>query len=161
MSRARGKIEVESAKGRGTKVTVHLPGTPAAGDERSPDDDEPEATILLAEDEPSLRTLACSILEAARWRVLEARDGREALEIAERYPGMIDLLLTDVVMPELNGPELAQQLRSLRPDLRVLYMSGYADSTLMRTSEHGAPLVRKPFDPDELTTRVRAMLDAG
>ena len=156
-----GRIEVESAKGRGTKVTVYLPGTPSAGDEPSPDDEEPEATILLAEDEPSLRTLACSILEGARWRVLEARDGREALAIAAQYPGIIDLLLTDVVMPELNGPELAQQLRSLRPELRVLYMSGYADSTLMRASERGAPLVRKPFDPDELTTRVRTMLDAG
>jgi DNA-binding NtrC family response regulator len=118
------------------------------------------ATILLAEDEPALRKLARLILEEEHYRVIEARNGRDALELATRYRGTIDLLLTDIVMPELSGPDLVAQLASVRPDLSVIYMSGYTDSRIAgrNLSHESRSLLRKPFDPDELTRQVRAAL---
>src|SRR5204862_7148995 len=111
---------------------------------------------LLVEDEPALRDLAALILEGEGYLVLQAGDGGEAITVAERHRGPIDLLLTDVVMPRVSGPELAQRLRALRPGLEVLYMSGYNDSGLMSRGleEASVNLLAKPFTPDELAEQV-------
>jgi two-component system cell cycle sensor histidine kinase/response regulator CckA len=123
-------------------------------------------TILLAEDEPAVRSLVEHVLVAAGFAVVAAVDGREALDIAATL-GSIDLLLTDVMMPRLNGPSLAVALRERRPDQRVLFMSGFTDDVL---GEHGivgrnVQLLPKPFSPKELVARVRLALaeptDAG
>jgi CheY-like chemotaxis protein len=120
------------------------------------------ATILLAEDEPALRKLARLVLEGDSYRVLEARNGRHALEVATRYQGTIDLLLTDVVMPELGGPELVAELTSLRPDLSVVFLTGYTDSRLAGRQLDGKRrfMLQKPFDPDELLRVVGAALSS-
>jgi CheY-like chemotaxis protein len=155
VEQAGGRIAVASEQGRGAEFTISLPAA-----KRSAANEEPVATILLAEDEPALRKLARLILEEEHYRVIEARNGRDALELATRYRGTIDLLLTDIVMPELSGPDLVAQLASVRPDLSVIYMSGYTDSRIAgrNLSHESRSLLRKPFDPDELTRQVRAAL---
>jgi two-component system cell cycle sensor histidine kinase/response regulator CckA len=155
VEQAGGRIAVASEQGRGTQFTISLPAS-----KRSAVKEEPAATILLAEDEPALRKLARLILEEEHYRVIEARNGRDALELAARYRGTIDLLLTDIVMPELSGPDLVAQLASVRPDLSVIYMSGYTDSRIAgrHLADESHSLLRKPFDPDELTRQVRAAL---
>ena len=102
------------------------------------------------------------ILEMSGYRVLEARHGAEALEISERHDGPIHLLVTDVVMPHMSGRELAQHLAPLRPDMRVLYMSGYTDDAIVRHGvlEAGTAFLSKPFTPDALAAKVREVLDA-
>ena len=118
-------------------------------------------TILLVEDERSVRTLARRILEGRGYTVLEAGDGGEAMQLSARHEGSIDLLLTDVVMPELSGPELAERLAPLRPETRVLFTSGYTDHALLRASvwESGANFLQKPFTPEALVQKVRGVLD--
>ena len=156
VEQAGGRTTVASEVGRGSEFSLYLPAAPAEVER----DEQWAATILLAEDEPALRKLARLILEQEQYRVLEAKNGREALEIAERLDAPIDVLLTDVVMPELNGPDLVARLRAVRPDLSVIYMSGYADSRLAGRgiSEEGASIVRKPFDAEELQETVRRTL---
>ena len=102
------------------------------------------------------------MLKTHGYRVLEARNGGEALLIAERHPGSIHLMLTDVVMPGLTGKELADRLRPLRPDLRVLYMSGYADNVIAHGGvlDSGVDYISKPFTPESLTGKVRSVLGA-
>jgi CheY-like chemotaxis protein len=120
-------------------------------------------TILLAEDEPAVRSLIRKILQRSGYTVLEACHGTEAIQIAEQHASVIDLLVTDVVMPLISGPQLAQHLALRRPTMKVLYISGYIDNTITR---HGlqassASFLQKPFTPDELVRKVRAVLDAG
>lgn len=120
-------------------------------------------TILLAEDEPAVRSLIRKILQRNGYTVLEACHGTEAIQLAEQHTSVIDLLLTDVVMPLISGPQLAQHLALLRPAMKVLYISGYMDNTI---NGHGlldmsAIFLQKPFTPDELVRKVRAVLDAG
>lgn len=119
-------------------------------------------TILLVDDEDGLRDLAQEILEAHGYRVLVARDGAEALTLAQDHAGPIDLLLTDVVMPKLSGRQVAEQLASGRPAMRVLYMTGYTDDVALRQglAQATAALLPKPFTPDRLLRRVREVLDA-
>jgi two-component system cell cycle sensor histidine kinase/response regulator CckA len=152
-----GRIQVTSELGRGTRFSLWFP--PAAAAPRAAR--AATATILLAEDEPALRRLARIILEE-RYDVIEARNGREAFELAERHSGSIDLLLTDIVMPELSGPELVTRLAPLRPEMRVLYMSGYTDRRLAGRgfSEKDNLIIRKPFAPDELREMVAAIVEA-
>jgi DNA-binding NtrC family response regulator len=116
-------------------------------------------TVLLVEDEDALRAAAKRILAGAGYQVLTASNGREALELAKAHPEPIDLLLTDVVMPEMLGHRLAANLVSLRPTLRVLYMSGFAEPFLDRSMHvEDADLIEKPFTAPALLARVRRAL---
>ncbi|HEU5261937.1 MAG TPA: response regulator [Gemmatimonadales bacterium] len=161
-----GHVTVESAPGAGATFRIYLPhvaepvdpvfapgpvAAPVTGTE----------TVLLAEDEPLVRTLARKVLEQAEYRVLAAARGAEALDIAQRHDGPIHLLLTDIVMPEMSGRELAHRLAELRPGVRVLYMSGYSDEAVAQQGalDHGAPLLQKPFTPAALAQKVREVLD--
>ena len=161
---AGGFITIESELGRGTDVAVHLPAA-AIREQADAEPAKPDtlATILLVEDESAVRGLARLILEEARYDIVEARGGQEALELVERLGARFDLLLTDVVMPEVGGPELAARLRARRPDVKVVYMSGYADSALYKRglAESDGFMLRKPFTPDVLVGKVEEALGAG
>jgi CheY-like chemotaxis protein len=162
-----GTIGVESAPGKGSQFRVHLPRvndaltSTALGGNRVPAHGGHE-TILLVEDDPQVRSLAKNILRRTGYLVLEATNCDDALFISrERAGDTIDLLVTDVVMPQMSGPELAQRLRVERANLKVLYMSGYTDAFIM---EHGViasgvPFLQKPITPDSLGRSVRAALD--
>jgi two-component system cell cycle sensor histidine kinase/response regulator CckA len=164
VDQADGWIDVTSVVGEGTTFTVVLPasGEPADGSAHALGD-PPRPTLLLVEDEPALRLLVVTMLEEAGYRVLQAGNGLDAIALAERHRGDIDLLLTDVVMPRLSGPELAQKLRGLRPGLEVLFMSGYNDSRLVHrgVEEANINLLVKPFSPDELVMKVEELTGAN
>ena len=119
-----------------------------------------DETILLVEDEESVRTLARRTLEAMGYRVLEAGDGGEALEIARRH--MIDMLLTDVALPGMGGGEIAARIHEIHPAAKVLFTSGYTDDMIVRGGllERGAAFLEKPFTPSILARRVRDVLDS-
>jgi signal transduction histidine kinase/CheY-like chemotaxis protein len=164
-----GYVWVESAPGRGARFTVYLPretGSPASetppAEARRPPATGSE-TVLLVEDEAGVRDLAREVLESHGYRVLIARDPGEALLMGERHPGPIDVVVTDVVMPLMNGRELGVRLMSMRPDLRLVYMSGQqvdplVDEALLRST---GPLLTKPFAPGALAGAVRQVLDAA
>src|SRR5258706_496773 len=173
-----GHIRVASEPRRGSTVTVYLPrvAAPVAPAERAAADapapragSSPEAvltpgrgeTILLVEDAQRVRAVVREILEMSNYVVLEARQGAEALEISNRHAGTIHLLVTDVVMPQMSGRELAQRLATLRPELKVLYMSGYTDDAIVRHGvlASGIAVLSKPFTPDALALKVREVLD--
>ena len=118
--------------------------------------------MLVVEDEAIVRAIAVDALRRHGYTVLQAGDGMEALRVAGEHAGNIDLLVTDVVMPQLGGRELARRLRGKRPKLRVLYVSGYTDSAIARHGmlEDGIALLQKPFTAATLTRKVRDALDA-
>jgi PAS domain S-box-containing protein len=160
-----GGIEVDSAPGRGATFRVHLPRhdapTPAAAKASSP---APSArgheTVLVVEDEPAVRDIARRILDAAGYRVLTAAGPAEALLTAEQDGASIDLVVTDVVMPGMNGRELAARIGPLCPHADVLFMSGYTDDSLERHGVLGPTFLQKPFTARALAAKVRAVLDA-
>lgn len=118
--------------------------------------------VLVADDEPAVRTLAARIIRAAGFQVLEAGDGMDALEQLTAAGPLVRLVLTDIRMPRMRGDQLAQRLASERPELRVLFMSGYAPTAhdlLIEAERHGR-WIRKPFAPEELLASVRRALDA-
>ena len=119
-------------------------------------------TILVAEDEDGVRSLTREVLEKYGYTGLEAANGEEALKVAERYQGPLHLLLSDVVMPRMGGPELAQALVARRPDVKVLYMSGYTDHPMVRRGvvNAGVAFLQKPFTPTVLVSRIREVLEA-
>jgi two-component system, cell cycle sensor histidine kinase and response regulator CckA len=123
----------------------------------APDPDQKE-TILLVDDEASVRAIVVRILRRAKYNVLEAENGEAALKIAEAHPGKIDLVITDMFMPGLRGPEVAQKLAQTRPDLRVLFMSGYADQELRTGVPAGANFLNKPFSGADLANKVESVL---
>jgi CheY-like chemotaxis protein len=122
-----------------------------------------EETVLLVEDEAIVRQLVAEILESNGYTVLRAGDGPSALELLRRHTGGIDLLLTDVVMPGMSGPEVAGAVAAMRPGTQVLYMSGYTDSAIDHHGvlEHGIAYLAKPFTADELARTVREILDGA
>jgi len=161
-----GDIMVESELGQGTTFRLHFPQSGARPPKKReiPEGDsipEGRETILLAEDEPAVRLLAAEALRQAGYTVLEAKDGRAALQLADATSDEIHLVLSDVVMPRMSGPTMVEQLQKRRLGLRAVFMSGHTDRGLDR---HGAvnsraPLVQKPFKVSELTRVVRAELD--
>jgi two-component system cell cycle sensor histidine kinase/response regulator CckA len=163
-----GHIWVYSEPGQGTTFKIYLPraDAPHAQEEVAPPMEGPSPrgaeTILLVEDEASLRGLVRECLEAAGYTVLEARHGVEALEISDRHPGPVHLLVTDVVMPLMSARELVEAARASRPEIRVLYMSGYTDDAVVLTGVLAAniPFLQKPFTDLMLARRVREVLDA-
>jgi signal transduction histidine kinase/ActR/RegA family two-component response regulator len=162
-----GNIWVYSEAGMGATFKVYLPvdeGEGAAEGHREPARGQwskGTETVLLVEDAPMIRRLAREIMTRAGYSVIEASDGAQASDILARQ-GRIDVLLTDVVMPRFNGVELAHQLRLARPDLRVLFMSGYPDNAIVRNGllEDSATFLQKPFTPEELLRKLRAVIDA-
>jgi CheY-like chemotaxis protein len=160
IDQASGWIDVDSTVGQGTTFAVMLPAAATPAEPPSEVDQE-RITLLLVEDEPALRKLVVAMLEEKGYAVLQAGNGLDAIAVAERHRGGIDLLITDVVMPRLSGPELAQQLRSLRPGVEVLFMSGYNDSRLVNRGieQADANLLVKPFTPDQLFSRVHELTE--
>jgi CheY-like chemotaxis protein len=116
-------------------------------------------TILVVEDEEELRQLAVTVLVSHGYGVLDAANGRMALQLADRHLGPIHALLTDVVMPGMNGREVADCIKSRRPEVKVLFMSGYAEDVIatQRLREEGIALIQKPFTPDELISELRGL----
>jgi len=165
VKQSEGYIAVKSEPGVGTRFEIYLPLVDA---EAEPiDTPRPEVapargseTILVAEDEEDLAEMVREILEELGYRVLEARSGLEALEVAAQHGGPIHLLLTDVVMPGLGGRELAERLLPLHPEARVLFMSGYTDDALGRRGilEPDLHFIQKPFGPDDLASKLREVL---
>jgi PAS domain S-box-containing protein len=161
-----GSIVVESAPGRGATFRIYFPrveqeAKEAAGGVEAIDPAHGRETILLVEDEPSVRGLVHETLRVHGYTVLEARHGIEALLASTKYVGPIHLLLTDVVMPQMSGPEVAEKLLVVRPGIKVLYMSGYPDHPIFDqggvTRETG--FLPKPFSPQVLAQKVREVLD--
>jgi PAS domain S-box-containing protein len=162
-----GNIDVSSEPGNGTTFRIYLPrigGT--AGHIETIKDISAVAsgseTILLVEDEEIVRTLVRSVLQAQGYDVLEADHGDEAVRISGSHVGPIHLLLTDIVMPQISGKELAKLLCQLRPEMKVLYMSGYTDDATIHRGvmEPRLAFLRKPFAPDVLVSKVREILDS-
>jgi two-component system cell cycle sensor histidine kinase/response regulator CckA len=162
-----GSLWLYSELGVGTTMKIYLPVT---SDTRPPVADaipatharEGTETILLVEDEPQVRAIASAILGRQGYRVLEAANPSEALALTARNTETIHLLLTDVILPQMNGRELARKLVADRRDLKVLFMSGYAETTIAHRGvlDHGVTLLQKPFSIDSLTRHVRNVLDA-
>jgi CheY-like chemotaxis protein len=165
VEQAGGRLVIDTAPGRGTVVRLYLPpgGAPARAPVRELPRTTAEAgseTVLLAEDDPSLRLLCHTVLATRGYALLDAGDGAEALAVADAHDGEIHLLVTDIVMPGMGGPELYRQLAERRPGVRVLFTSGYPQRELtpseMLDRENFLP---KPYTPAELARRVRALLD--
>jgi signal transduction histidine kinase len=163
-----GNIWVYSELGQGTTFKVYLPCV----DRRA---EEPETaidgnnlsvgdeTVLLVEDEEMVREMAKEILEESGYQVLEAKHGHEALLIAEQYRGHIHLMLSDVVMPQMSGRELAERFAPLRKEMKVLYMSGYTDDAIVHHGvlDEGTAFIEKPFTPNALARKVRETLNTS
>jgi two-component system, cell cycle sensor histidine kinase and response regulator CckA len=161
-----GSIAVDSEPGRGTTFRIYFPRAIGAVESpcetMHPDEIAPQAaeTILLVEDDEQVRNVAGLILRRSGYRVLEAQNGGDALLICEQQPTAIHLLLTDVVMPRMSGPQLAARVKCIRPEMRVLYMSGYAGNSITEHTDQdpAIPLLQKPLTLESLTRTVRQVL---
>ncbi|MFY0582362.1 response regulator [Cystobacter fuscus] len=161
-----GHVRIDSEVGRGTSVTLFLPRFVGEAPEEGAVAGAPVAaraegeTVLVVEDEPLLRELVLEILGELGYRTIEAADGPEGLKVVQSKK-RIDLLVTDIGLPGLNGRQLADAARELRPGLKVLFMTGYAENAVFGTGylDSGMQMITKPFDPDALATRVREMFE--
>jgi two-component system cell cycle sensor histidine kinase/response regulator CckA len=161
-----GNVWVYSELGKGTAFKVYLPRVDEPLEEekeRRKKEELPSGreTVLVAEDEDDVRNLVMQILKRQGYRVLEAANGGEALIACEKYKEKIHLLVTDVVMPGMSGRELSERLLPLHPEMKVLYMSGYTDDTILRYGvlEGEINFVQKPFSVEALTQKVREVLE--
>ena len=164
-----GCLYVYSEPGRGTTMKIYLPRVTG---ETAPKDERPDAefedrlhgseTILLVEDEETLRKLASAILEGYGYTVLSAGNGEEALRVVGDSPGIPHLLVTDVIMPKMGGRELSDRMKAIYPGTRVLFMSGYTDNAIVHHGvlKQGVSYLPKPFTPKGLARKVREVLDA-
>jgi len=162
-----GEIVVESEPGRGAIFNIYLPRitdltqrTPTTQGERAVR--AGTETILLVEDELGVRQLVREMLHRLGYKIHEASNGADAVRIFAQHQNTIDLLLTDVIMPQMSGRDLAERLKALQPLLKVLYISGYTDDMLAHHGvlESNVYLLQKPFAPDELAKKLREVLDA-
>ena len=167
VKQSEGYIWVYSEPGLGTTIKIYLPRIQAvveAGkkEEEPADSLHGSETILLVEDEQMVMDMVCQALVGHGYMVLPAPSGEQALQVCAQHEGPIHLLVTDVVMPGMSGPELAQRLVPLYPEMTAVYMSGYADHTIVRHGllEPGTVFLQKPFNPDDLALKVREVLDA-
>jgi CheY-like chemotaxis protein len=158
-----GDMVVEGGAGSGTTLKVYLPRTEEAQETEPPLQSDPAGgaeTVLVVEDEWEVQNLLVKVLRATGYNVLAAKDSAEALDLSGVYAGPIHLLITDVVIPGISGCELAQALSRGRPELKVLYISGYAEEVVAR---HGIvdpdQFLQKPFRLDELMQKIRLSLD--
>ncbi|WP_395852996.1 ATP-binding protein [Cystobacter fuscus] len=162
-----GHVRIDSEVDRGTSVTLFLPRFVGEAPEEGAVAGAPVAaraegeTVLVVEDEPLLRELVLEILGELGYRTIEAADGPEGLKVVQSKK-RIDLLVTDIGLPGLNGRQLADAARELRPGLKVLFMTGYAENAVFGTGylDSGMQMITKPFDPDALATRVRSMFES-
>jgi CheY-like chemotaxis protein len=167
VTQAGGSIAVQSEPGRGTTFRIYLPRVELPSEELgrvSETEIFPRGseTVLLVEDDAVVRDVASRILVRIGYTVFPAANGGEALALAEKHASRIDLLLTDVIMPEMNGRQLAERLVQLHPETKVLFTSGYTDDVL---AHHGVlngalSFIAKPYSPSALATKVREVLDA-
>jgi two-component system, cell cycle sensor histidine kinase and response regulator CckA len=164
-----GYIHVESEEGRGTAMCVYLPRHQEAPGEvepkperrvEKPKDLTGRGTVLLVEDEDAVRSFAARALGQRGYQVLEASTGTEALDVFESHQGDVDLVLSDVVMPEMDGPTLMAKLRRDRPDLKIIFISGYAEDSFRKhlADNEDFMFLQKPFDLKELAAAVKAAL---
>jgi CheY-like chemotaxis protein len=169
VKQSNGHIQVYSERGIGTTIKVYLPAAEgpvdalARGPSESTDRIVRGETLLLIEDEPLVRELAYEILTGQGYQVLDAGSGAEALRICESHPEPIQLVVTDVIMPGMNGREVYERMAQLRPGLKVLYMSGYTQSAIVHRGvlEPGTAFVQKPFTIPGFLDRVRETLDTA
>jgi CheY-like chemotaxis protein len=162
-----GEIVVESEPSRGAIFNIYLPRITDVTEAAPPEQAERPVragteTILLVEDELGVRQLVREMLNRLGYKIHEASGAAEAMRIFDRHQASIDLLLTDVIMPQMSGRELAERLKILRPSLKILYISGYTDDMLAHHGvlESNVFLLQKPFAPDELAKKMREVLDA-
>jgi signal transduction histidine kinase len=162
-----GAAFIESAKGEGTSVRVYLPLTSAqplslSAPEHTSISLRGSETILVTEDEDAIRNLIEDVLSKQGYRVITAADGAEALHLVRQNDGEIDLVITDVVMPRLSGPEMVKHLQADHPGTKVIFMSGYAkQGSLAAIEDKEAEILEKPFSPQDVLTLVRKVLDRG
>ncbi|MEO7733968.1 MAG: response regulator, partial [Kofleriaceae bacterium] len=160
-----GTIRVDSELGQGTTFYIYFPvaegATTEAVQPHTHETTRGSETILLVEDEEAVRMLTRTILRKQGYTVLEAQNGGAAFLLCEQHAAPIHLLLTDVVMPRMSGRELAERLAPIRPEMKVLYMSGYTDDTVVRHGvfEATIALIQKPVTPGPLARKVREVLD--
>lgn len=155
---AGGRVDMEMVPGKGRICRAYFP---AVEGEEMTATDRGSATVLLVDDTDSLREMIERVLTGFGYSVLSAHDGAHALEVSEKHSGQIDVLLSDVVMPGIGGPELAIRLKMRRPSLRVLLMSGYDEHSLGAGGASYASFIAKPFRPETLAKKLREVLDAA
>jgi two-component system cell cycle sensor histidine kinase/response regulator CckA len=160
-----GHIEVQSTPGRGSSFQIYLPAEAHAAAALEPGKDATEPafsggeTILVVEDAAPLRELICQALSVSGCTVLSASEAQEALNTLNQQKGVIDLMITDVIMPGMNGPALAKQVRALRPETKILYMTGYSGEFVRSDMLiPGVSFIQKPFTPADLRRKIRKML---
>jgi two-component system, cell cycle sensor histidine kinase and response regulator CckA len=166
VKQSNGYIWVESEIGRGTTFRIYLPPADGSSSVQHPKSPKSAAggreTVLVVEDDPMVRDITVQVLKYKGYRVLEAKDAEDGWKLCDEHSGRISLLITDVMMPQMNGKELAAILTKARPELRVLFVSGYTDEAISRFGvlNEGTHFLRKPYTPTTLLTKVREILDS-